>query len=804
MVRPVRRGIGVHPVVRAYAGSDRPLIDILRSRRRADQATQALLYMQQCLARKRLARDAIEAAQAVPIEETDPEMLVFLLSSWAELSCRIARPSDAEALMHRARALISPKTHAEIRAVATLVESILAGTKGNQVQREEKLRETLKLLPATSPRLKSYEWELALFLAQQGRGIEAETILRRLEDQVGENFPREKLVAVRFTDAVETGRLDEALQLAKQIENGAASIEGLPQGQYEGYMSLLRVLVPLMLNGIDAPPPPARAQPYVWIEVVRCLLQGRTADALRFARHEAGRLRGSFLGSGFDSFSLIRAELSAGNAEAARRLLQIRHGRGNLHYLDDLFLARVEFLLQNTAAAARHFANALTSIDHFHAHGRLDVEMQLACELSGGDVVRLTREADRLPAGARDKRARLTTSSPPPPPDRPSGVNSIVGQDSAMVQVRESILRVAGADVPVLITGATGTGKELVARALHEESQRRDLPFIAVNCGSIAESLLDSELFGHRQGAFTGADRSSKGLFEEAADGTILLDEMGTIHPRLQAALLRVLETGEIRAVGSSTTRKIKCRILAATNADLLRLVEEGEFRADLLFRLQRLGVHLPPLSDRRDDIMPLARHFLDIGRPPGLHAVLSPDLIHVLEKYDWPGNVRELRNVIERMRLMHSDKLSYGQRDLDLKFQASVSSKDIERIPLPVEALKARSLEGPVGRIATARRSSLFPGAERTERMLREPESRGVDEMLRTGRSQIRRLDRLRELFTQHGKLTRGEIIRILAVSPNTATKDLKALCDENYIERVQPSASTRSHYFRLKAPGR
>jgi two-component system response regulator HydG len=211
-----------------------------------------------------------------------------------------------------------------------------------------------------------------------------------------------------------------------------------------------------------------------------------------------------------------------------------------------------------------------------------------------------------------------------------------------MKAVKELIECFADVDVPCLVTGETGTGKELVAQALHESSVRSAHPFVEINCGALSDTLIESELFGHKRGAFTGAQAAHPGLFREAGAGTIFLDEIGDISPKLQMALLRVLETGEARAVGGSETYKINCRIIAATNADLARRVEEGRFRADLMYRLERLQIHLPPLRERPDDIVILAEHFLNLRRVEGRMAVLLPRLKARFRDYHWPGNVRE------------------------------------------------------------------------------------------------------------------------------------------------------------------
>ncbi|MCX7591943.1 MAG: sigma 54-interacting transcriptional regulator, partial [Kiritimatiellae bacterium] len=486
-------------------------------------------------------------------------------------------------------------------------------------------------------------------------------------------------------------------------------------------------------------------------------------------------------------------------------LIKMRQARGNAHFWDDFFLARTELLSGRRESAVQHLAALLQAVSRYQAQGRLEFEIRLAREISPEEIAKLRRVAEQMPARASDKVIRL--QRPPVPTleveDR-FGIERLQGISPQIAEVRNQILRFADLDAPVLITGETGTGKELVARALHEMSFRRNRPFIAVNCASITESLLESELFGHEKGAFTGAEKATKGLFEEAGDGTIFLDEIGDITPRLQTSLLRVLETGEIRAVGSTKTRKISCRILAATNADLVRLAEEGRFRKDLLYRLQRLEIHLPPLRERRVDILILARYFLDAGRPPGVHATLSEELSQTIRSYDWPGNVRELKNVLERMRLMHSDKLAYGLADLDLKFQTTGAARRSPRtreqtLPSPVVNSAAVSR---FEDIATHLPPSLAVVDQEAD-LARSDET--VVRILEESNSHIRRMERLRRLFDRFEKLTRTEIVRILGVSPNTATKYLRTLCEEGYIRRVEPSASTRSHYFvrARSAPG-
>jgi DNA-binding NtrC family response regulator len=227
----------------------------------------------------------------------------------------------------------------------------------------------------------------------------------------------------------------------------------------------------------------------------------------------------------------------------------------------------------------------------------------------------------------------------------------LVAASTAMRRVLELVDVVAATDSAILIQGESGTGKELVARAIHFRGARAARPFIAINCAALPEALLESELFGYAKGAFTGAATERKGLFEDADGGTLLLDEIGDMPLLLQGKLLRVLQEGEIRRVGSTAVRRVDVRILASTNRSLEDLILEGKFREDLFYRLNVIPVVIPPLRDRPEDIVPLCRHFLilygrKLSRAP---QSLSPDALEVVLAHTWPGNIRELENVIER-----------------------------------------------------------------------------------------------------------------------------------------------------------
>jgi DNA-binding NtrC family response regulator len=265
-------------------------------------------------------------------------------------------------------------------------------------------------------------------------------------------------------------------------------------------------------------------------------------------------------------------------------------------------------------------------------------------------TVRRALERSRLLEENRALRAREGKAEP--------RLENIVGRSPAMLDVYKMVARVASTQSTVLVVGESGTGKELVARAIHTHSPRAAGPFVAVNCTALTESLLESELFGHAKGAFTGAVAPRRGLFEEAQGGTLFLDEIGDVGGKMQAQLLRVLQEGEIRRVGGNEAIKIDVRVVAATNKELDDEVKAGRFREDLYFRINVVTIRLPPLRERPSDIPLLVRHFIAkyAARERRADAGISDEAMETLRRHGWPGNVRELENVIERALALSKD----------------------------------------------------------------------------------------------------------------------------------------------------
>jgi DNA-binding NtrC family response regulator len=331
----------------------------------------------------------------------------------------------------------------------------------------------------------------------------------------------------------------------------------------------------------------------------------------------------------------------------------------------------------------------------------------------------------------------------------------LIGESPAMRSVIEQIEKMALLKTSVLITGESGTGRKAVARTLHLKSQNSNHPFIPVNCGSASDTLIESELFGHIKGAFTGANRDRNGFFVEAGRGTIFLDEVNLLSLQVQARLLNVLENREVKPLGGTKSRSIQSRVIAATTESL-----EKTFRKDLFFLLNRVQIHLPPLRERLEDIPLLARHFLRklYGKTD---VVLGDDLIEALKKHSWPGNVRQLKEEIER--------IAIGAGNVPILTAAMFNPSSVEERKNDI--------------LITAQPLTLSPYLTQTQGKHSHYASH--------------RLQTLRELFNQNEKLTQMDVIRLLNCAPKTAAKDLKTLMEEGWIRRVQTSAHLRTSFF-------
>lgn len=330
----------------------------------------------------------------------------------------------------------------------------------------------------------------------------------------------------------------------------------------------------------------------------------------------------------------------------------------------------------------------------------------------------------------------------------------IVGQSRSVREIYKTIGKVAANDVSILITGESGTGKELIAKAIHQNSPRTKGPFIAVNCAAIPRDLLESELFGYRKGAFTGAEENRPGYFEIAHNGTLFLDEVGDLPLNLQAKLLRVLQEKEVQRLGSSEAKQVDVRILAATNQNLEKMVKEKKFREDLFFRLNVIPIHLPPLRERKEDIPLLCEYFLaKVAQETGISIkMLSPEALQMLETYRWPGNIRELENVIKRAAILSGNETLHVQ---DFAFFLGKGAEDTQREieDMGLEELIASRLQSFLAKLGDVETTNLY---ETIMEMAERPLIRLI--LKQTGQNQIR-------------------AAKILGINRNTLRKKIRTL---------------------------
>ena len=459
---------------------------------------------------------------------------------------------------------------------------------------------------------------------------------------------------------------------------GAASYMGMPLLDLDG-----KILGHLAVLDLRPMPPEPRAQALFQIFAARAAAELRRMRAEAQVREREQKL-GRLVGSAMDAIIELDQHLKINQVNpAAEKVLgasaMLLTGQTFTHFLapdSREKLARLIIDLDTRSEGQRSLwiGGGLTATVHggesFQAEAtlsRFDVKREPFYTLvlrNVNDRLQAERKIESLTIEAEYLREELNELI---------GADEIIGRSDALLRVLDDVKEVAGTDATVLILGETGTGKELVARAIHLASGRRDKPLIKVNCAAIPATLMESEFFGHEQGAFTGATKKRDGRFALAHGGTIFLDEIGELPLDLQAKLLRIIQEGEFEPVGSSQTRKVDVRVIAATNRDLEKLLRAGQFREDLFYRLNVYPIKLPPLRERPDDIGMLATAFArNFARRMGRRlAPLSDDCVRRLQAYNWPGNVRELQNIIERAVITSRD----GHLNLDRALPESVNA---------------------------------------------------------------------------------------------------------------------------------
>jgi transcriptional regulator with PAS, ATPase and Fis domain len=463
---------------------------------------------------------------------------------------------------------------------------------------------------------------------------------------------------------------------------------------------------------------------------------------------------------------LCNAKLVSRHSAGARRILEQIDGGRSLASASMLW-ARL-YLLENKKDTALYFSDKVCSKN---IPELIQDSLRFAWELTPAQVAFLITESPNTSKIPKTKEIIENKKRVFGNQKKEKNKNCFIGASYPIEEIRRTVQKVADLNVPILIFGETGVGKEVLASLLHHQSSRASFPFIAVNCGAISDTLLASELFGHAKGAFTGALKEHKGLFEEAGKGTLFLDEITSMSMKMQASLLRVLETSEIRPVGSAGSRPVDARVVVACNEPLEEMVAQKKFRADLYFRLARLYIKIPPLRDRLSDLPLLISYFIEQIESTN-NFQITDELLNTFKGYSWPGNIRELRNVIERMMIFRDDE---NQLDLSFFYQLLQNNKMLD---------------------TNTYTNGFLPSINNAEFNANSQVS--YNSFNSSELTRLRR-EKLLGLFSQYERISRSSASSILKCALNTAANDLQLLEQQGVVRRVNPSTHPRMSYYTL-----
>lgn len=739
------------------------------------------------------AKKKLADAETIEAQGQNPYLFLIFLELRAKLAIATERPGEGLAIISQIKSIITEEMPVEYKIIPQICESYLFFKNDNIQLAEEAIEKSLSLLSPLNKRYQYLLLEYGIQLAKECRLNQFKEEIAKINIETSDKNLRALSDLVLFIDCISRCDLDFAKELESKMEldaeilkyyqkdyHDALIIKNVYQFNFGDIGEKEFLLEQNKNNSIDS---------MIYYE----LIKKRPADARRILQDKNINYDEYLKQHNLSAFLPLRVELSCGNFELANSLLTLKNSKGGYHFFDHFFLARIEYLAGNLEKALTHFKTIFQECLKNDCMSRLEFELELTYEFKNKDINQFLEYAKNP--------LTLSNNINPILPKKSELHFSMLGDSPELNSVFENIRQFAPLDLPVLIIGETGTGKELTAQALHAESNRKNKNFLAINCGAISESLLQSELFGYEQGAFTGANKVKAGILEEAGEGTVFLDEIGEISPAIQVALLRVLENNEIRPVGGTKQKKINCRIVAATNAHLSELVEKNLFRKDLFYRLQRFQITLPSLRERKEDIKALALYYLSKERL-SKDVTISDKFVKVLENYPWPGNIRELRNEMERIALLNANKSHFTEMDLQpekfLPIISTLSTKELE-INLPLPQIEKKPLD----------KNPQLPDKEEVEKNeinFQDEESSGLNEdqqdfqvFLNNRNSPLRRKVKLKKIFQKYKSLSRSEVARVMNLALNTAAKDLADLEKEGFIERIQPTTAARTHYFSI-----
>jgi DNA-binding NtrC family response regulator len=688
----------------------------------------------------------IKAANQIDYEKYAVEEQLIFLNGLCSLYLDTKRLASANSILSKIKRLATPNLPPEWQIIPLGVQADFYLAEGLFRKRMEVLEQCMEILPPKSGRYNVVLWAYLSQLCLNNEFLKFEKYFETFKKYSHNTIFAARIDYLLLLKTIEMGNFQSIESIVGKMKNDPSTLS-----RKEDIAVIEKTYQIFIKNDYEHL---NEEITFDWILIsTSLLLKKNVAKALEWARKCAEEYIDFKMAPSFYSYYLIRAELANGNANAAQYALESRKKNDNTCVYDDYFWFRI-YHSKGDKEKAQYFFNVFSeNANKYNLESRFDVELQLSPEISFSDLRYYSRNLDRP----------ITSIPAKPILNKNTNANKmdfIIGESSAINQVKNLINKFALVDTTVLIVGETGTGKELIAKALWKVGSYQTKPFIPINCGALSDHLLQSELFGHKKGAFTGAYHDHKGVFEEAENGIVFLDEIGEISPSMQISLLRILEAREFRPVGSNETKKINCKIIAATNKDLSELVKNKTFREDLQFRLERLVLEIPPLRKRSTDIPILINYFLNDENSTLPPIFFDAQALEHLSALPWRGNIRELRNEMEKVRLFYSDKKILTINELSDKY-------------------KKKSVEST------------------QEENLQKNQSTSSEMQINLN-SKFRRLDELKNLFSIHQKFSRLEVVELLKISPNTAASYLEILEKENFICR-QNIPNTKTIFYKL-----
>lgn len=749
-----------HPIVNAYLNTNEPIYQILKKHYDKNNFFDLVFYevVEEVNSKDLKTELLLKIDKAVMEGHPNPNYyMLFIVTSILYLGL-YNQFEKANSLCSIGNSLSHEKINTIIKAYFIQAQSRLNRYEGNIIQSIKYLDESMALIRKTDFRYNVFWVNYSASLGYQGKLKEYGKYPDGLTEPFSEVIKYRDLES-RLVNCLQTCNTQEGLPLFQELKAYTETNSDSQIYRFTIYQDLIKIIMGDFFEGSY------ESKPFQLLANCNHALSiGKIEEAIKYHQALLACDWPKAYIKNFVEYLPIHFELCLGKKGMAKYLLQEKIKKGDVNYLDDLFIGRVLLLENDWEGANDFFARLLENINKYDASKRLQYELQFAKEMKLSNVMALLNGLFSIEKKTNQK-FKAENIYIPNIDDK--GVKAFIGNSETIKGVKNLIKKYANIKSPILVTGETGTGKELVAKAIHEEGLFAKQPFLAINCGALTDSLLQSELFGYVEGAFTGAQKARKGIFEAAGKGTVFLDEFGDISPKLQVSLLRVLEANEIRLIGGTKTINIECKIVIATNVDLHRAVVAEKFREDLFFRLARFEIKLPALRERKEDIPELINHFLWVGtKDENKPKTLSPELLSTLVSYRWPGNIRELKNEIDRLCVLNPNIDHLGLEHFDKShFQEDVSTLE-----------KNLSLDEP-----------FYP----------MPTNQNILNIIQKGFPIEQRHSQLKKLFQQYKKLTRSQIMEITKVGPSTATKDLLVLQNAGYIIRRSPTKSPRTDYF-------